>query len=52
MALLVDTHCHLDDERFTGEEDAVLERAKQASVEWMVTIGTDEKTSAAAAAVA
>lgn len=52
MAFLIDTHCHLDDTRFAGEEDAVLERAKEASVEWMVTIGTDEKTSVAAAALA
>ncbi|HEY5038037.1 MAG TPA: TatD family hydrolase, partial [bacterium] len=49
---LVDTHCHLDDEKFSGEEDQILENARQAGVEIMVTIGTDEKTSAAAAVLA
>jgi TatD DNase family protein len=50
--MLIDTHCHLDDERFAGEEDAVLARAKADGIGLMVTIGTDEKTSAAAAALA
>lgn len=50
--MLIDTHCHLDDERLAPEEDFVLQRAGEAGVEFMVTIGTDEKTSAAAAAIA
>jgi TatD DNase family protein len=50
--MLIDTHCHLDDERFAGEEDAVLARAQADGIGLMVTIGTDEKTSAAAAALA
>ena len=50
--MLIDTHCHLDDERLATEEDFVLQRAGAAEVEYMVTIGTDEKTSAAAAAIA
>jgi len=50
--LLIDSHCHLDDERLSGVEDQVLQRAKEAGVELCVTIGTDEKTSAAAAALA
>jgi TatD DNase family protein len=50
----VDAHCHLDD---VGEgEDAVLraviERARAAGVERMVTIGTDLATSRAAAGIA
>jgi TatD DNase family protein len=52
MAALIDTHCHLDDEKFSGQEDQILENAKQVEVETFVTIGTDEKTSAAAAALA
>jgi TatD DNase family protein len=50
--MLIDTHCHLDDERFAGEEDAVLARAQAEGVGLMVTIGTDEKSSAAAASIA
>jgi TatD DNase family protein len=50
--MLIDTHCHLDDERLIGEEAQVLERAREFGVEVMVTIGTDEKTSAAAAKIA
>lgn len=50
--MLIDTHCHLDDERLIGEEAEVLQRCLEAGVEICVTIGTDEKTSAAAAAMA
>ena len=50
--MLIDTHCHLDDERLATEEDFVLQRAGAAGVEFLVTIGTDEKTSAAAAQIA
>ncbi len=50
--MLIDTHCHLDDERFAQEEGAVLARAQEAGVGLLVSIGTDEKTSAAAAAIA
>jgi TatD DNase family protein len=52
MAGLIDTHCHLDDERLAGDEEQVLQKAKEHGVELMVTIGTDEKTSAAAAKIA
>ena len=30
---LIDSHCHLNAERFAGEEAAVLERARAAGVE-------------------
>jgi TatD DNase family protein len=50
--MLIDTHCHLDDERLASEEAFVLQRAGEAGVTMMVTIGTDERTSAAAAAIA
>jgi TatD DNase family protein len=52
MSFLIDTHCHLDDERLASEEDLILQRAGAAGVEFLVTIGTDEKTSAAAATIA
>ena len=37
----IDSHCHLNDERFAGELDSVLDNAKQAGVHTMVTICTD-----------
>ncbi len=50
--MLIDTHCHLYDERLAADEASVLLRAEEAGVGLMVTIGTDERTSAAAAALA
>ncbi len=37
--MLFDTHCHLDDPRLLEELDAVLDRAKEAGVQRMITIG-------------
>lgn len=37
--MLFDTHCHLDDPRLFGELDAVLERAEQAGVRRITSIG-------------
>jgi TatD DNase family protein len=52
MSLLIDSHCHLDDERLIKDEELVLKNAQEAGVETCITIGTDENTSAAAAALA
>jgi TatD DNase family protein len=50
---LVDTHCHLDARQFEGEPtEAILARAVEAGVAWVVTIGTDEASSARAADLA
>jgi TatD DNase family protein len=38
---IVDTHCHLDDERFAGDLDAVLDRMRVVGVVAAVSIGTD-----------
>ncbi len=39
---LVDSHCHLDDARFADDLEAVVGRAQEAGVEWMMTIGTGD----------
>ena len=49
---LVDTHAHLHFPEFAEDLDAVLERARQAGVRTMVTIGTDRETNPAAVALA
>ena len=49
---LIDSHCHLDFPDFAGELDAVVERARGAGVERMVTIGTKLEKAARAAEIA
>ena len=50
--MFVDAHCHLGDEQFVNEIDAVVARAHQANVQIIVTAGVDEATSRAAIALA
>ena len=50
--MLIDSHCHLHDAAFAGEVERVLERARQAGVERVITIGTDLAESKAAIALA
>lgn len=38
--LLIDTHCHLDEDAFAVDRDAVVARARDAGVAAMITIGT------------
>ena len=40
MIGLIDSHCHLQDERFDGIRDAVIERARAAGIIKMVCCGT------------
>jgi TatD DNase family protein len=39
-SMLFDTHVHLDDEQFAGQQEAVVTRARQAGVVGMVAVGT------------
>lgn len=41
-ATLIDSHCHLDNEQFDKDREAVIERARAAGVECMMTIGTGD----------
>ena len=50
--MLVDSHCHLDYLDKDGDLDAVLERARAAGVERLVTIGTKLSTFPAVLAIA
>ena len=49
---IFDSHCHLDDKSYSKDLCAVLDRARQAGVVRMVTIGVDGKTSAQAVLLA
>ncbi len=52
MHPLIDTHAHLDDERFAADLPAVLDRAAAAGVVRALTIGVDLATSRAAVELA
>ncbi len=39
---LVDSHCHIDDARFTDDRDATIQRALDAGVTKMIAIGTGD----------
>lgn len=40
--MFVDSHCHLDDKRFNDDLDAVIDRALEAGVTRMLSIGTGD----------
>ena len=42
--MIIDTHCHLDDERYNDDIDEVIKRAKEAGVERFIIPGADPKT--------
>jgi TatD DNase family protein len=45
---LIDSHCHLQADRFDGDREAVIERARLAGLERILVPGWDEPTSRAA----
>ena len=45
---MIDTHCHIHDRKFDADRDAVVERAREAGVSAMLTIGEDLADSARA----
>jgi TatD DNase family protein len=51
QAPLFDSHCHLDDRRFRDDHDAVLTRASEAGMAWMVTVGCARSTDSIDAAI-
>jgi len=42
--MIVDTHCHLDDERYSDDLEEVLQNAKRAGVERFIIPGADPKS--------
>jgi len=50
--MLVDSHAHLDNEAFAADLPAVLQRAREAGVDRIVTIGTDLESTRRAQALA
>ncbi len=42
--MIIDTHCHLDDKRYNGDIEEVIERAKVKGVERFIIPGADPKT--------
>ncbi|HIP52165.1 MAG TPA: TatD family deoxyribonuclease [Campylobacterales bacterium] len=42
--MIIDTHCHLDDERYNDDIEEVIERAKAEGVERFIIPGADPKT--------
>ena len=49
---MIDTHCHLDDEQFEADRDAVVARAVAAGVDRMISLGTTAASSRAAVRLA
>lgn len=50
--LLFDTHAHLDDEQLIGQVDAIVQRAAEASIGSIVTVGTTADSSLTSVAMA
>ncbi|SHO81574.1 Putative deoxyribonuclease YcfH [hydrothermal vent metagenome] len=42
--MIIDTHCHLDDEKYIDDFDEIMERAKDNNIHKMIIPGADPKT--------
>ena len=42
--MIIDSHCHLDDERYNDDIDEVLSRAKEQGIEKFIIPGADPVT--------
>lgn len=42
--MLIDTHAHLNDEKFDNDREEVINRAKESGVEYIINIGYDRQT--------
>jgi len=42
--MIIDTHCHLDDERYNNDLDKVLKNAKEKGVEKFIIPGADPES--------
>lgn len=42
MTVFIDSHCHIDGEQFDSDRDEVVQRAKDAGVAAMLTVGTGD----------
>lgn len=40
--MIVDSHCHIDGEQFDSDRDEVVQRARDAGVEYMLNVGTGD----------
>ena len=49
---IFDSHCHLDDQSYDGDLEAVVRRAEEAEVRCMVQVGIDLRTSRKGVAIA
>ncbi|MFH1823974.1 MAG: TatD family hydrolase [Candidatus Firestonebacteria bacterium] len=44
VPFIIDTHAHLDDERYNFDRDEVIKRAKSSGIEYIINVGTDKES--------
>jgi Tat protein secretion system quality control protein TatD with DNase activity len=43
--MLIDSHCHINDDRLIGEADNIVESFDQDGIECVICVGSDRKCS-------